>query len=275
MEAKVAKTLLEAYASVYERSEQIDEQIPGFTPSAFKDMKQYPAVYKGEKGMLSGDEGASGRSFRRDPEDYDRAVRQIELNKKSKPTSGRGAGRATFNQNNSYEPEGELVDETIRRERPYDGPKVKSGPPNEKPRPPHNDPSRGKPYPRKPRIGLPPIDAIRNTMNLEDVDVFDIVKGHLMSEGLTEEEALQKMITMTEEERQSIVEAPIHPAEAAFNKSTPEERAANTKKYGTPYKPLDTSRRSGDPTAPAWMRGGFKSRDEYNKLDQATKDLLN
>ena len=96
-----------------------------------------------------------------------------------------------------------------------------------------------------------------------------------MSEDLTEEEALQKMVTMTEEERQSIVEAPIHPAEAAFNKSTPEERSANTKKYGTPYRPLDTSRRSGDPTAPAWMRGGFKSRDEYNKLDQATKDLLN
>ena len=109
----------------------------------------------------------------------------------------------------------------------------------------------------------------------EDADLFDIVKGHLMSEGLTEEEAFQKMVTMTEEERQSIVEAPIHPAEAAFNKSTPEERAANTKKYGTPYRPLDTSRRSGDPTAPAWMRGGFKSRDEYNKLDQATKDLLN
>ena len=70
-------------------------------------------------------------------------------------------------------------------------------------------------------------------------------------------------------------QVPIHPAEAAFNKSTPEERAANTKKYGTPYRPIDTSRRSGDPTAPAWMRGGFKSRDEYNKLDQATKDLLN
>ena len=37
-------------------------------------------------------------------------------------------------------------------------------------------------------------------------DLFDIVKGHLMSEGLTEEEALQKMVTMTEEERQSIIE---------------------------------------------------------------------
>ena len=37
-------------------------------------------------------------------------------------------------------------------------------------------------------------------------DLFDIVKGYLMSEGLTEEEALQKMITMTEEERTEIIE---------------------------------------------------------------------
>ena len=143
------------------------------------------------------------------------------------------------------------------------------------------------PGPRKPDAGpaKPPYQLPKrtpeNAKNVEyykdDADLFDIIKGHLMSEGLTEEEALQKMLTMTEEERQSIVEqqVPIHPAEAAFNKSTPEERAANTKKYGTPYRPIDTSRRSGDPTAPAWMRGGFKSRDEYNKLDQATKDLLN
>ena len=290
MEAKVAKTLLEAYASVYERSEQIDEQIPGFTPSAFKDQKQYPAVYQGKKGMVSGDEGARGRGFRIDPEDYDRAVKQIELNKKSKPTSGRGAGRATFNQNNSYEPEGELVDETIRPERPYDGPKVKSGPPNEKPRLPSRDPRHGggKPYPGKPspnkKPELPRRDPSRGKpypygkpmMNREDVDVFDIVKGYLMSEyDLTEELALKVMLELEDEHRDAILEAPIHPAEAAFNKSTPEERAANTKKYGTPYRPIDTSRRSGDPTAPAWMRGGFKSRDEYNKLDQATKDLLN
>jgi len=40
----------------------------------------------------------------------------------------------------------------------------------------------------------------------QDVDLFDIVKGHLVSEGLTEEEAIQKMVTMTEEERNAIVE---------------------------------------------------------------------
>jgi len=42
-------------------------------------------------------------------------------------------------------------------------------------------------------------------------DLFDIVKGHLMSEGLTEEEALQKMVTMTEEERTEIIESGYFP----------------------------------------------------------------
>ena len=37
-------------------------------------------------------------------------------------------------------------------------------------------------------------------------DLFDIVKGYLMSEGLTEEEALKKMLTLTDEERTGIIE---------------------------------------------------------------------
>ena len=84
------------------------------------------------------------------------------------------------------------------------------------------------------------------------------------------------MANMSEEWRQSIVEqqVPIHPAEDAFNKSTTEDRAANMKKYNTPYKPLDTSRSTGTGGAPAWMRGGFKSPDEYNKLDPKTKSMI-
>ena len=41
---------------------------------------------------------------------------------------------------------------------------------------------------------------------IENVDIFDIVKGHLMSEGATEEEALKMMVTMTKEERNAIAE---------------------------------------------------------------------
>jgi hypothetical protein len=121
MEAKVAKTLLEAYASVYDQPEQIDE------------LKYMP-------------------------------------------------------------------------ERPYDGPKVKSDPPKKKPRPPHSGPSKGGPYPGKPRIGLP-IDRIKNMMNREDVDVFDIVKGHLIDEhNLSEDVALQLMSILDEETRGEIME---------------------------------------------------------------------
>ena len=42
----------------------------------------------------------------------------------------------------------------------------------------------------------------------DDVDIFDIVKGHLMSEGYadTEEAALAIMANMSEEWRQSIIE---------------------------------------------------------------------
>ena len=49
-------------------------------------------------------------------------------------------------------------------------------------------------------------DNTRPTPMKDDVDLFDIVKGHLVSEGLTEEEAIQKMVTMTEEERNAIAE---------------------------------------------------------------------
>ena len=87
------------------------KDLKGFKPSAFKDMKQYPATLGGKKGMMSGDEGARGRSFRQDPEDHDRAVKQIEKNKmQNRNTSGRAAGRAAFTQNNSYEPAGEMIE---------------------------------------------------------------------------------------------------------------------------------------------------------------------
>ena len=41
---------------------------------------------------------------------------------------------------------------------------------------------------------------------MESTDLFDIVKGHLVSEGLSEEDALKKMLEMTEEEKAEIVE---------------------------------------------------------------------
>ena len=40
----------------------------------------------------------------------------------------------------------------------------------------------------------------------DDVDLFDIIKGHFIEEGLTEEEALAKMFDLTDEERTEIIE---------------------------------------------------------------------
>ena len=49
------------------------------------------------------------------------------------------------------------------------------------------------------KIGLP--------MNREDVDVFDVVKGYLMSEhDLTEEQALKFMLELEDEHRDAIIE---------------------------------------------------------------------
>ena len=51
-------------------------------------------------------------------------------------------------------------------------------------------------------------DTMRqNQSSMEGVDVFDIVKGHLIDEGATEEEALKAMLTMTEEDINAVVEA--------------------------------------------------------------------
>ena len=64
---------------------------------------------------------------------------------------------------------------------------------------------------RTPKPTARPSATTSNTMrqnktSMEEVDVFDIVKGHLIDEGATEEEALKRMATMTEEERNEIIE---------------------------------------------------------------------
>ena len=49
-------------------------------------------------------------------------------------------------------------------------------------------------------------DAQNKKTVMNSVDLFDIVKGHLMSEGATEEEAMRLMVIMPQEEVESIVE---------------------------------------------------------------------
>ena len=48
--------------------------------------------------------------------------------------------------------------------------------------------------------------TLMKTVAVEDADLFDLVKGHLMDEGFSEQEALEKMLTLTDEERTEIIE---------------------------------------------------------------------
>ena len=78
-------------------------------------------------------------------------------------------------------------------------------------------------------------DNTRPTPMKDDVDIFDIVKGHLMSEGYadTEEAALAIMANMSEEWRQSIVEMGLTPDQEQRRRNL--SKAIN--KAGTPGNP--------------------------------------
>jgi hypothetical protein len=54
--------------------------------------------------------------------------------------------------------------------------------------------------------GQRPMSARERMLN-QDLDLFDIVKGYLLDEGATEEEALKRMAVMTEEEKNEIIES--------------------------------------------------------------------
>ena len=57
-----------------------------------------------------------------------------------------------------------------------------------------------------------------------ELDVFDVIKGHFIEEGLTEEEALAKMLDLTDEERTEIIESM---ASANRMKELEKERLSN------------------------------------------------
>ena len=82
---------------------------------------------------------------------------------------------------------------------------------------------------RAPRPTARPSATTSNTMrqnqsSMEEVDVFDIVKGHLIDEGATESEAIKAMLSMTEEEINAIVEGAPYVVTNA-------DKAGNTKAY--------------------------------------------
>ena len=90
----------------------------------------------------------------------------------------------------------------------------------------------GVPINRTKRGTVTKADQEKRIQQNNSADLFDIVKGHLVSEGLTEEEAIQKMVTMTEEERNAIVEA-LTPDQEARRR----ELSRQINKAGTPGNP--------------------------------------
>ena len=109
----------------------------------------------------------------------------------------------------------EELDETAMREDPRMGGRKKPSPVDAEksiPLPTPRGPRKPMPEPTKGRTDQLPKRTKENAGKVEyykdDVDLFDIVKGYLMSEGYadTEEAALAIMANMSEEWRQSIVE---------------------------------------------------------------------
>ena len=67
-------------------------------------------------------------------------------------------------------------------------------------------PTGAAPAPRPRPTGARPMGA-RNRIRMgEELDVFDTIKEYLIGEGATEEEALQQMLTLTDEQRTEILE---------------------------------------------------------------------
>ena len=56
-----------------------------------------------------------------------------------------------------------------------------------------------------------PAPKKKMSLQLAHADLFDIIKGHLMDEGLTEAAAIEMMVSMTEEERDAVIEGLNYP----------------------------------------------------------------
>jgi hypothetical protein len=108
-------------------------------------------------------------------------------------------------------------------------------------------------------------------------DLYDIVKGYLMSEGLTEEEALKAMLVLTDEERSAILEEVgiVGPPKKAID-AIPGVRsariaAANAVKRSD-YGPNDEVKKVGKHVVPSARLGGKFDRPGGTKYKDISGD---
>ena len=173
---KQAQDMMEALASVYEKNveptetEQVDEGV----------MKALKKVTKAIIGPANqSPEAEAARTNKRRPQ--------------TKQEKGVAAG--TVNKNESVEVDVDSIEEEKTTNSPMHRPGGKLSPLTSDKKP------KSKKSPSPTKMGKP-----SNPPMKEDLDLFDTIKNYLIDEGLSEEEALKKMLTLTDEERTEIIE---------------------------------------------------------------------
>ena len=171
MEAKDVRTLMEAYASVYDNDEQIDEGITSVVKSS-QDKAKGPARTSDRPRIKMGP-GEGGRFPKKETPHTKGGQKMKEESSIDEGIMGalKKVGKAVLGPADQS-PEAEAARMGKRR-----GPGTVGAPKKQQP-----------------------------ASMKEDADLFDIVKGHLMDEGLSEKEALEKMLTLTDEVRTEMVE---------------------------------------------------------------------
>ena len=191
---KQAQNMMEALASVYDVINEMDERSP--EANAAKQEAAKLAAQKRREATQNTKQPAAAPTKKSD--------KPSDSTKNRTPVTAGGGAPEEDGQVDRYR---RAAQERARKNRGNMSEGITSvvNSPQDKTKGPAPTPGRsktkmgpGKGGKKPTKVGLP--------MKREDVDVFDIVKGHLIDEGLTEEEALKKMLTLTDEERTEIIE---------------------------------------------------------------------
>ena len=193
---KQAQNMMEALASVYDVINEMDERSPEAN-AAKQEAARLAAQKRREATQNTKQDAAASAPTKR-------SDRPSDSTKNRTPVTAGGGAPEEDGQVDRYR---RAAQERARKNRGNMSEGITSvvNSPQDKTKGPAPTPGRsktklgpGKGGKRPTKVGLP--------MKREDVDVFDIVKGHLIDEGLTEEEALKKMLTLTDDERSEIIE---------------------------------------------------------------------
>ena len=191
---KQAQNMMEALASVYDVINEMDERSP--EANAAKQEAAKLAAQKRREATQNTKQPAAAPAKKSD--------KPSDSTKNRTPVTAGGGAPEEDGQVDRYR---RAAQERARKNRGNmsEGITSEVNSPQDKEKGPAPTPGRsktkmgpGKGGKKPTKVGLP--------MKREDVDVFDIVKGHLIDEGLTEEEALKKMLTLTDDERSEIIE---------------------------------------------------------------------